>query len=153
MGRFAFNPDHRHSLPQAELGERFWQGGKAYQYTHAGNNISKNSAVRINRSNLRAFPMAKSTGLTELAGVATEAFTNGQYGWVQVYGKARARTGSGCAANAQLYTSGTSGVVDDASGSQDTILKMTSSSARATTGEDANTNEVFMDFPYISNIG
>lgn len=70
-------------------------------------------------------------------GFAQVAFTVDYYGWVKTYGSVTMRGGASCNANVPLYTSGTAGVLDDAtlSTSQNQIAGVVASQSASGAGE------------------
>lgn len=98
--------------------------GTCYQYVQAtAASIAQYAAVAITEAN-RAAELTKALAdENHRIGFAQSAFTASYYGWVAVSGvNLRCKLALNCAANVVLYTTGTAGVLDDASTSQTKIL-------------------------------
>lgn len=108
-----------------ELGETArGPDGTVYQYVQAtAATIAQYAAVAITEAN-RAAELTKSLAdENHRVGFAQTAFTASYYGWVAISGLAlRCKLAASCAANVVLYTTGTAGVLDDASTSQTKII-------------------------------
>lgn len=81
-------------------------------------------------------------------GTAQVAFTIDYYGWVKTFGSVTLRGGADCNANVPLYTSGTAGVLDDATASTShfQVLGVISSQSASGAGE---LMAGFMNYPMI----
>jgi len=98
--------------------------GSVWLYVHAGEAILQYMTVAIDE-NYEAVKVTK--GLVDAGhqvGFAQTALSDNDFGWVAVHmpGNGSVRVLASCAADVQLYTSGTAGVLDDTSASQ-TIIR------------------------------
>ena len=79
-------------------------------------------------------------------GVAMSAAEASTFGWFQIRGKASAKLAASCADNAQLYTTATAGVVDDAASGQFQIY----GARAAETVTSAAAGEVEIHYPQVA---
>lgn len=92
-----------------------------WEYVKAASTIAQFDAVLIGLSG-NASPAT--TGLAvsvKKVGFAQVAIASGSYGWVAREGNVTANCAANCAAGAQLYTTATAGVLDDAVVSQGAV--------------------------------
>lgn len=119
------------------LGTRtFGNLGSEWMYVYATNAITQYTTVFIDAD-------YKATGITTtlvqgpgVVGVAPVAFNAGESGWVQLKGSATVRAAAACAANIGLYTTGTAGVLDDATVSSGYIAGIILATAASAGGAD-----------------
>lgn len=115
-------------------------GGEAV-YVQAASEIARYSAVAIGVDytvvNLTTSTAADGTGISKAVGAAQTSIASGNYGWVQTSGRPIINLASACADRVTLYTTGTAGVLDDATVSAALIAgvvsKTTISNATAVT--------------------
>ena len=96
--------------------------GTKWTYVQASGAIAQYDAVAIDE-NFQAAALTKALAdAGQTVGVAQAAFTDDYYGWVALKGtNISVNVLASCAADAQLYTTGTAGKLDDASTSQTAI--------------------------------
>lgn len=98
--------------------------GSIYVFAKAGGSITQYDTVVIDKDHaavISAVGGATATNVHHKHGFRQgAAMTSGQAGWFMLHGAPLLRVGDNCAANVQLYTTATAGVLDDAvsSGSQ-----------------------------------
>lgn len=98
--------------------------GSRWLYVQAGAAITQYDCVAIDED-YQAVPMTKALAdAGHQPGFAQVAFSDNDFGWVATHmpGNGSVRVAASCAADVQLYTSGTAGVLDDTSASQ-TIIR------------------------------
>lgn len=96
--------------------------GYEYMKIHANGAITQYDAVMVDEAG-EGYALTKA-GAEDYAyriGVAQVAFADNDYGWVLTKGVGQVNALTSCAADAQLYTSGTAGHLDDADASQHAI--------------------------------
>ena len=150
MSSLVFNPEIVDDQQGYELGTVGWQQGNAYRYVRPSAAVDYNSTtggdvVYINGANRCAkLTTTLATGTAYAVGVVVVDIPSGDYGWVQVYGRAHAKAAAGVAVNKQMYSHATAGDVDDATGSSAVkLLGMTA----AVAGTAAAGVQVSMSFP------
>ena len=90
------------------------QRGKRYIFVQASSAIAQFDAVWV-KSDHEAIPVTLAIAQTSgRFAVAPVAIAQDEYGWVQCQGACTVSVLASCAANAQLFTSGTAGALDDA---------------------------------------
>lgn len=97
--------------------------GSHWVYVQAGAAITQYYAVAIDE-NFQAVALTKALAdAGHQVGFAQVAFADNDMGWVCVHGPGNItiRVAASCAADVQLYTTGTGGVLDDTSASQTLI--------------------------------
>lgn len=97
--------------------------GSRWLYVQAGEAILQYMAVAIDED-YQAVKLTKALAdAGHQVGFAQVAFADNEFGWVAVHmpGNGSVRVLSACAADVQLYTSGTAGILDDTSASQNLI--------------------------------
>ena len=87
-------------------------GAKAYQYIQASGSIANGALVRIKRDQGSTSAPGGADDVTSF-GVATAAFADNAFGWVQVWGASAVRAATSCNGYELLFTH-SSGDVDDA---------------------------------------
>lgn len=98
--------------------------GSRWVYVQAGSAITQYDCVAIDED-YQAVPMTKALAdAGHQPGFAQVAFSDNDFGWVAVSlpGNGSVRVAASCAADVQLYTTSTAGVLDDTSASQ-TIIR------------------------------
>lgn len=103
----------RSTTAEAELGSRAYDSAdREYTYVKAGAAIAANDAVMFNGSAL-GFDDVRPTAAAEqvVAGVATAAFSSGDYGYIQTRGRVTCKTVNGIAAGSSLSTNATAGTL------------------------------------------
>lgn len=110
-----------------------------YTYVVAGSAITVDYWVGIDED-FNAYPLTKAMADDGwIIGVAQVAFASGDYGWVATKGaNLLGRLAAACAADVSLYTTGTAGVLDDASTGQtkiDGVVAVGASTAAASNRE------------------
>jgi hypothetical protein len=121
--------------------------GTIWQYCLAGEAIAAYDCVAIDEDHTMKKMTKALADDGHRPGFAQMAFTNAYYGWVAIHGSNINVTVLGsCAADAALYTSATSGALDDSATSQTEIhgLVIVASAATASTNKEciANTPHV-----------
>lgn len=108
--------------------------GQEYMYVQAGEAISQYDCVAIDE-NYQAVKMTKALAdAGHRPGFAQVAFSDNDLGWVAVQGSnISVNVLASCAADVQLYTTGTAGSLDDTSGSQTAIRGVVLVTAATTT--------------------
>jgi hypothetical protein len=155
MATFGFDPSTTLSADEQNQGKGFGVGSKAtddrgrvWQYVQASGAITQYDFVTIDED-FQAVALAKAAvDDGHGVGVAQAAFDDNDFGWVLVYSGydgILGRVGGSCAADVALYTSGTSGVLDDESTSQTKIDGIVVTAANTSTSAAAV--EVLITFP------
>lgn len=90
--------------------------GKQYIYVKASSAIAQYDVVTYDETYITTVaPLSTSNDARgDKVGVAPVAIASGSYGWVQIFGPCSFRVASACAANVELTTTATGGVLDDA---------------------------------------
>lgn len=90
--------------------------GNQYIYVKASSAIAQFDVVTFDETyNTTVAPLSTSNDARgDKVGVAPAAIASGSYGWLQIYGPCSFKVASACAANVELTTTGTGGVLDDA---------------------------------------
>ena len=98
------------------LGDRYVShDGKEYVYVQADGALTgAGYVVTISEAYQAKMASTSNDDLGDLVGVATAAFADDDYGFVQVKGPASIRVAASAAANTQLNTTSTAGQIDDA---------------------------------------
>ena len=105
------NPDRRTDAAEFALGGLGFiateEGAKGYIYVQASGAITANNAAQI-EAGFQA-DMVDSAGQTEgsAIGIASTAFADDEYGWLQVFGLAEGRAGASTTAGASLQLDAT----------------------------------------------
>ncbi len=137
--------------PTAGLGDRFTDNaGKGWLYVRANGAITGEGYVVIIDETYDAAQITTSNdALGDLIGVASVAFADNDYGWVQVSGPCNIRVSASCAANAPLNTTATAGQLDDDA----TAAALVIAGAVLTTsrGGSAGTAAGVLSNPYVVN--
>lgn len=132
---------------QIALGQRvIASDGSEWVYVHAGAAITQYSWVSIDE-NWEAVMGTKTLADAGYGvGFAQVAFSDNDFGWVCVNGPGNinVRVLASCAADVQLYTSATAGVLDDTSASQNLIRGVVLVTAATNT---ASTRECIAVYP------
>lgn len=105
-----------HTTPQFKLGTQVQCDNAAlFEYVYAKSTVAVYDAVCISTSgNAQPVSTALAVSIKKI-GFAQVAITSAQYGWVARSGNnIRVNVAANCAAGAQLYTTATAGVLDDA---------------------------------------
>lgn len=97
--------------------------GSEWVYVQAGAAITQYSWVAIDENFQAVMGTAALADVGHQVGFAQVAFDDNDFGWVAVHapGNITVRVLASCAADVQLYTSGTAGAMDDTSASQNLI--------------------------------
>lgn len=137
------------ALAQFRLGERVTASdGSVWLYVQAGAAISQYMAVGIDE-NYEATALSKTAAdAGHQVGFAQVAFADNDFGWVAVHmpGNGSVRVASACAADVQLYTTSTAGVLDDTSASQ-TLIRGVVVTVVASTTSAAQSRECIATYP------
>lgn len=99
------------------LGDRHTDhDGKIWVYVQASANIAQYDVVVYDESyTTLAAPVSTSNDARgDKLGVAAVAFTDNEYGWLQIYGPCTLKVLGSCVPNSELTTTGTAGSLDDA---------------------------------------
>lgn len=109
--------------------------GSEWVYVHAGAAITQYSWVAIDENFEAVMGTKALADAGHQVGFAQVAFSDNDFGWVAVHapGNITVRLLANCAADVQLYTSGTSGALDDTSASQTLIRGVVAVAAATTT--------------------
>jgi hypothetical protein len=100
-------------------------GGQAI-FVQALSEISTFAAVAIYANNTVQMLTTTLAATTKKVGFAQTSIASGWFGWVQTSGTPRVNLAANCDDNVPLYTTATSGVLDDATVSGGLILGLTS---------------------------
>lgn len=98
------------------VGDRFAShDGKEYVFVKASAAIAQYDAVTYDETyNTTVAPLSTSNDAAgDRIGVAPVAIASGSFGWLQIYGVGQVNAIASTAANAQLGSSATAGMVDD----------------------------------------
>lgn len=122
--------------------------GNEYVYVQADGSITGEGYVVIIDENYQAAEITNTTGVFgQKVGVAQTAFSDNDYGWVQVCGTTNIQVAASCAANAVITTTTTGGQLDDAAGvGTKTISGAVLTTARAAS---AGTAEGVLTYPTV----
>lgn len=97
------------------LGEIAWVDGKAYQYVQANGAITGAGYVVTYNQTFDAVMLTTSNDVAGWSvGVPLAAFSDNQYGWVQVFGQGSVRSEQDALANSFLGATTDAGQLDDA---------------------------------------
>lgn len=120
--------------------------GSLWQFVKASAAITAYDCVAIDE-NGDARPMTKALADTQpRVGFAQNAIASGHYGWVALYGQnLRVRVNLSCAADTNLYTTGTAGILDDTSTTQTLIAGVVITTAADTSGPQDE--QAIVNFP------
>lgn len=120
------------------LGTRYTdQRGYEYLYVHANGAIGQYDAVVVDEA-FEAYAITAALATDHpTVGVAQVAFADNDYGWVLTRGVGEVNALTSCAAEVQLYTSGTAGSLDDADASQVAVIGIRLSTAVGGGGADS----------------
>lgn len=121
--------------------------GYVYQYVHANGAIDQYDYVLIDEAG-ECFQGTKALAEDHATvAVAPVAFADNDYGWVMLKGVTEVHGLTSCAADTQLYTSGTAGHLDDADASQYAVtgIRLTT----AVGGGGADDVACVLDFPRV----
>lgn len=99
-------------------------GGEA-TYIKALSEISTYAAVAIYVDNTAQMMTTTLSATSKRIGFAQTSIASGYYGWVQTSGNVKVNLAANCAPNVPLYTTATSGVLDDAVVSTGLVLGVT----------------------------
>ena len=130
------------------LGQRvIGNNGSAWVFVQAGAAITQYSWVAIDENYQAVMGTKALADVGHQVGFAQVAFDDNDFGWVAVHapGNITVRVLGSCAADVQLYTSGTAGAVDDTSASQTLLRGLVIVSANSTTA--ASTKEAIAVYP------
>lgn len=100
-------------------------GGQAI-YVKALSEISTYAAVSIYADNTAQMMTTTTSATSKRVGFAQTSIASGYYGWVQTAGNVKVNLAANCDDNVPLYTTATSGVLDDAVVSGGLVLGVTS---------------------------
>lgn len=120
--------------------------GSVWQYVQAGAAITQYSWVAIDENFQAVMGTKTLADAGHGVGFAQVAFADNDFGWVCTHagGNISVRLLASCAADVQLYTSGTAGALDDTSGSQTLIRGVVAVVAATNT---ASTREAIAIYP------
>lgn len=120
--------------------------GSAWLMVQAGAAITQYSWVAIDENFQAVMGTKALADAGHQVGFAQVAFTDNDFGWVCVHGPGNinVRALASCAADVQLYTSGTAGALDDTSASQTLIRGVVLVAAATNT---ASTRECIAVYP------
>ena len=108
--------------------------GKEYVYVQANGALAAGDVAQLDET-YQATPITLTTSaaaIGDLVGVAEGAFTDNQYGWVQIKGACSVSVNTGAAANTKLNTTATGGELDDdATSGAETILGLVTTAAES----------------------
>ena len=138
------------------LGEMAVVDGKAYIYIQANGAITGAGYVVSWKQDFDAIMTDTDTAATvaqgRFVGVAPAAFSDNQYGWVQVYGACSIRSEQDALANGKLGPTADGGQVDDA-GSVGAKFFEGMYFGTATGGADGLNTTGFLNWPQIQLVG
>jgi hypothetical protein len=120
--------------------------GSEWVYVHAGAAITQYSWVAIDENYEAVMGTKALADVGHQVGFAQVAFADNDFGWVAVHapGNVNVRLLASCAPDVQLYTSGTSGALDDTSASQTLIRGVVTIAASTNT---ASVREALAVYP------
>lgn len=119
--------------------------GSVWVYVQAEAAIAQYSWVAIDENFEAVLGTKALADAGHMVGFAQVAFADDDFGWVCVHGaNISVRVLASCAADVQLYTSGTAGALDDTSGSQTLIRGVVLVAAATST---ASTRECIANYP------
>lgn len=139
-GKIGARFDTPTTAQEFKLGEcNYGSDGTEWVYVQANGAIDQYDAVAIDE-NFQAAALTKALAdAGHTVGVAQATFADNEYGWVACKGSnVQVNVLASCAADTQLYTSGTAGHLDDTATSQtaiDGIVIVTAASATAQSEE------------------
>lgn len=112
--------------------------GSHWVYVQAGAAITQYSWVAIDENFQAVMGTKALADVGHQVGFAQVAFSDNDFGWVCVHGPGNitVRVLASCAADVQLYTSGTAGALDDTSASQTLIRGVVLVAAATNTASD-----------------
>ena len=149
-----FDPTRVDAAPAAGGNTEFVLGqiatdykGDEYMFIRAAAAMAAHDVAVITEAYSARGALASQGASGDRVGVALTAIPNGSYGWVSRKGRGDINVRASCAANAQLYTSGTSGSLDDDSTSQEAIDGIVLTTARAAS---AGTAPAVWDYPHFA---
>lgn len=115
------------STPAVAVGTRVnTSDGGAAHYVKALSEISTFAAVAIYADNTAQMLTTTNSATSKRVGFAQTSIASGYYGWVQTAGAVKVNLAANCDDNVPLYTTATSGVLDDAVVSGGLVLGVTS---------------------------
>ena len=118
MYQAGIDPTRRSTIPEFALNTLAFNsdedGSKGYLYVQAGEALIQHylCAVQGGAQAIHTDEAGDHAGAS--LGIATAAFADDEYGWIQVWGESTVRTAASCQANEGLYIHSDPGTVDDA---------------------------------------
>mgnify|MGYP003144589166 CR=1 FL=1 len=126
------------STPSQAIGTRMvGNDSSTWLYVTAGSAIAQYDVVSVDEdySGIPATKAAIDDG--HIIGVAPEAISSGEYGWVQLTGVVTMNVLASAAADVKLYSSATAGSLDDDSSGQSRVAGICLTTARGGTDGEA----------------
>ena len=126
------------STPSQAIGTRMMgTDSSTWLYITAGSAVAQYDVVTVTEG-FSGVPCTKALiDDGHIIGIAPEAISNGEYGWVQLTGVCTLNVLASAAADAVLYSSATAGSLDDASTSQTAVNGLCLTTARGGTAGSA----------------
>jgi len=136
-------------FPPFRLGQRMeGEDGKEYVYVQADGAITGAGYVAVIDENGQAAMATNTTAVYgQQIGVASVAFADDEYGWLQVFGTANIRVAASCAANVPITSTTTGGQLDDAAGAGTKTI--TGAVLTTANGGTAGTAEGVLTYPTV----
>lgn len=145
MSANVFDPQQVDETAQFALGTVLYDHRQLpYRYVKAAAAITAQRTVVVNETYDARHVLASNAAKGDRTAVAETAIPSGDYGWVSHRGTGDIQVLASCAANTQLYTSATSGALDDDSSSQEAVDGIVLTTARS---GSAGTAPAVWDFP------
>ena len=120
--------------------------GFEYIYVKAANDIAQNQTAVIDEDATASAITNANTDRGDRVGVALDTgIGSGRYGWLCIYGVGDISVGTSVAANANLYTSSTAGVLNDTATSQQRLQEIHLTTG---TGSSAALAPAVWTYPY-----
>ena len=142
------NPEFTYDHDEFGVGTLGWTEDKGYIFVRAGSALAENAVVKIVENGNASQLTRSNDTFGDRCGVAPVAMAVNKYGWIQVYGVCTIRAVASCAANALLYSSGSSGYIDDSSTSSQRVAGIALTTARSNSNGTAPA--IIASFPYVS---
>ena len=145
MSGQTFNPSLVYDTDEFALGQELQdESGERWMFVEADEALTVNRVCVINTD--YGAELVDKNALTRglWVGVCKTAIPNGKFGWLSRKGQGPIQCTATVAAHARLYTTGTSGSVNDASSSQEEIYNIFLTEAR---GGSAGTAKAIWEYP------
>lgn len=131
-------------------GQRVTDGktGKEYVFVQANSAVAAGDVVHIPSDTYVAAGLTTAlSAASDAIGVAPFAFTSGDYGWVQVYGRCKVSVLGSAVKSVLLYSTTTAGALDDATASNYQVTGIALASTNPTAS--ATVMSAFISWPKV----